>query len=120
MGDEDKIVIGPNNKVRLGTVLLVGAGVLSIITAMWRFSAGITDGVQDLGGRVGRVEERLEAISSDDYTGQDHEAWAAYLAERNPDLKVPFSRDIKAGRLPRNITISLTPDPRDVTAAKRL
>lgn len=88
--------LGPETRVKLGVVL--GCAIVSAPGVWWAAT-------QMAGQRqqLERIQQSIDAAAIDRYSGTDHDAFAARLAENNPDLRVPYWRDLRAGRVVRDV-----------------
>lgn len=88
--------IGPDNLITIGTALAI---IIAVAGAAWRISAGLNE----LNHTLASMASQIDGMQKDAYTGRDHDRFAAQLAERNTGLRVPYWRDISAGRLVRDV-----------------
>lgn len=90
--------LSPDTKIKLG--VFVSAMVL-IVPAVWWAAIYVTEQRHTLE----EIQVLIHSAAGDRYTGTDHDAFAARLAESNPDLRVPYWRDLRAGRVVRDVRI---------------
>lgn len=88
--------LGPETRVKLGVVLGIAA---LIVPAIW-WSAVAVSGQQH---KLQEIQRSIDEAAFDRYSGRDHDAFAARLAELNTNLAVPYWRDLRAGRVVRDV-----------------
>lgn len=90
--------LGPETRIKLGVVI---ACALAIAPAVW-WAATMVAGQRE---QLRQIQDSINEAARDRYTGTDHDAFAARLAEVNPELRVPYWRDLRAGRVVRDVRV---------------
>ena len=100
LSDDERVMLSSHNRVTVGTAILVLGALLT--GHIW-LSTQLSSLHDEIAKYHAEADAQRTAMENSITSMQTHiSVWTAFLAERNPTVRVPVFSDVQLGANPRN------------------